>query len=237
MRSIPSAIQPLRTFFRFGKVAALVAALTLLQGCGGEKEPATAEEAGRMDAIAESYVKLVLSVGQLDADYVDAYYGPQAWRTEAEAGVSSAGQLQVQAASLIEQLDKMNKPDCEMDALRYTYLSTQLGAVQARLRMLAGEILRFDEESKALYDAVAPTHDDDYFLQIADSLDPLLPGEGTLIERWVAFRSAYVIPPDRLDTVFRTAIEACKERSAVWLDLPAAESFNLEYVTDKNWSG
>ena len=37
-----------------------------------------------MNRIAESYVKLVLAVGQHDADYVDAFYGPAEWRTEAE---------------------------------------------------------------------------------------------------------------------------------------------------------
>jgi hypothetical protein len=34
---------------------------------------------------AERYVKLVLAVGQHDADYVDAFYGPAEWRKEAEA--------------------------------------------------------------------------------------------------------------------------------------------------------
>ena len=36
-----------------------------------------------LDAIAERYVKLVLALGQHDADYVDAYYGPPEWRSEA----------------------------------------------------------------------------------------------------------------------------------------------------------
>src|SRR5205809_1109095 len=39
-----------------------------------------------MNTIAERYVKLVLAVGQHDADYVDAFYGPAAWKTEAERG-------------------------------------------------------------------------------------------------------------------------------------------------------
>ena len=30
-------------------------------------------------------MKLVLAVGQHDADYVDAFYGPPEWRKEAEA--------------------------------------------------------------------------------------------------------------------------------------------------------
>ena len=190
-----------------------------------------------MDPIAESYVKLVLSVGQLDPDYVDAYYGPEAWRAEAEAAVASSDQLELHAGALIEQLGEIPKPAAEMEALRHTYLTTQLASVRARLAMLAGGRLTFDEESRALYDAVAPTHDDDHFQRIIDSLEPLLPGDGTLIERWETFRSAYVIPPDKLDAVFRAAIDACKERTAARFDLPPGESFNLEYVTDKNWSG
>ena len=38
-----------------------------------------------MNAIAESYVKLVLAVGQHDANYVDAYYGPPEWKAWADS--------------------------------------------------------------------------------------------------------------------------------------------------------
>ena len=34
-----------------------------------------------MNNIAEDYVKLVLNVGQYDADFVGAYYGPKDWRS------------------------------------------------------------------------------------------------------------------------------------------------------------
>ena len=37
-----------------------------------------------MNTLAERYVKLVLAVGQHDADYVDAFYGPAEWKAEAE---------------------------------------------------------------------------------------------------------------------------------------------------------
>ena len=37
-----------------------------------------------MNTIAERYVKLVLALGQHDADYVDAFYGPPEWKAEAE---------------------------------------------------------------------------------------------------------------------------------------------------------
>ena len=53
--------------------------------------------------LPERYVKLVLALGQHDADYVDAYYGPPEWRKEAEARSgrwprSIATRLRVEAA-------------------------------------------------------------------------------------------------------------------------------------------
>ena len=38
-----------------------------------------------MNTRGERYVRLVLAMGQHDADYVDAYYGPPEWRTEVDA--------------------------------------------------------------------------------------------------------------------------------------------------------
>ena len=46
-----------------------------------------------MNELAERYVKLVLALGQHDADYVDAYYGPDNWRIEAETSAQTIKQI------------------------------------------------------------------------------------------------------------------------------------------------
>jgi hypothetical protein len=46
-----------------------------------------------------------------------------------------------------------------------------------------------------------------------------------------------VIPPAKLDTVFRTAIAECKARTIPHIPLPPGEEFRLEYVTGKSWGG
>ncbi len=53
--------------------------------------------------------------------------------------------------------------DGDMIKLRREYLEKQISALAARVRMLKGEKLKFDDESKALYDAVAPTYPDSHF--------------------------------------------------------------------------
>ena len=190
-----------------------------------------------MDRIAEDYVKLVLDVGQHDADYVDAYYGPPAWKTAAAQGKQPLASLATRAATLSRQIDAMAAPTEDLLRLRRQYLHRQLASAGARLRMLQGERLSFDEESRALYDAVAPTHPESHFQAILARLEKRFPGQGALVDRFEAYRQAFVIPKDRLDRVFRLAIDACRERTARHLSLPETESFTVEYVTGKTWSG
>ena len=189
-----------------------------------------------MDEIAREYVKLVLAVGLHDADYVDAYYSPAEWRESVEAEAPSLADIRERAVALRGELEGTPEPGDELTGLRRRYLSTQLGALTARVDLLNGTRMSFDEESKALYDAVAPTHGDAHFEQILQELDPLLPGEGPLVDRYDAFQAEFVIPVDRLDDVFQAAITACRERTAEHLDLPESESFEVEYVVDKSWS-
>src|SRR5690606_10922380 len=101
----------------------------------------------------------------------------------------------------------------EMVALRHAFLVRQLQALRARAEMVAGRRMTFDEESRALYDAVAPTHSEAELQALVAELDAALPGQGTLIERLDAFRGRFVIPRERLDATFRAAIEACRDRT------------------------
>ncbi len=194
-------------------------------------------EGDPMEGIAEDYVRLVLAVGHHDSDYVDAYYGPQEWRDEADAEGASLGAIRARAENLRDQLEEMLIPSDELDRLRLSYLRTQLGSLIARVGMLQGERLSFDEESRALYGAVAPANTEAYFEAVLDGLDSLLPGTGPLAERYNTFRSQFVIPTEKLDTVFLVAINACRERTEQFLELPEGENFVVEYVTDKSWSG
>ena len=200
-------------------------------------QPTPAARADPMTTIAERYVKLVLALGQHDADYVDAYYGPAEWKKEAESKKIPLDDIAASAQSLLRDLGGTPSGGDEMERLRHQYIDKQLSALAARVRMLKGERLSFDEESKALYDAVAPTYPESHFKAILDKLENRFPGTGSLVERYDAFRRQFVIPPDRLDTVFKAAIKGCRDRTLQHIALPATESFTIEYVKNKTWSG
>src|SRR5215813_3573418 len=96
-------------------VGVLVATLAI-----GGQQPA----ASPMNAIAEGYVKLVLAVGQHDAGYVDAYYGPDAWKAEAERQKKPLTEIDREADRLIREAGP--RPSIvagdEMVVLRHDYL-------------------------------------------------------------------------------------------------------------------
>ena len=55
--------------------------------------------------------------------------------------------------------------------------------------MLQGKKLTFDEESLALYDAVAPVKPESEFEAVLKQLEARLPGEGSLIDRYDALQA------------------------------------------------
>ena len=191
-----------------------------------------------MGPLAERYVRLVLAVGQHDPDFVDAYYGPPAWKQQAEQqGKQPLAELQREGEALVAALTARPTPSDRLEQLRREYLIAQSRATVTRVRMLNGTKLRFDDESKALYDTVAPTHPESYFSDALKTLDGLVPGPGPLSARVEAFRQRFVIPRDKLDGVFRASVEACRHQTTTHLQLPAGEQFTIEYVTGKSWSG
>jgi hypothetical protein len=181
-----------------------------------------------MNDAAERYVKLVLALGEHDPDYVDAYYGPPEWRGAAKRPLA---EIHAGAVALREELDGAG------DSPRAAYLRGQTHALIARAEMLEGRRFRFDEESQALYDTVAPTYGEEHFQKLNAAIDAEVPGHGALAARVEAFRMQFAIPRERLDAVFPRAIELCRAKTAERMALPEGETFTVEYVNGKSWSG
>src|SRR4051812_49044266 len=79
-----------------------------------------------LNPMAERYVKLVLAMGQHDTDYVDAYYGPPEWKTEAEKAKKSLDAIENEAGNLLQQLERIKPAGDEILRLRHQHLVKQL---------------------------------------------------------------------------------------------------------------
>jgi hypothetical protein len=88
-----------------------------------------------------------------------------------------------------------------------------------------------------LFAVKAPVYNKEFFEQRLDELDKMLPGSGDVFTRFQNLANRFIIPPGKVDTVFKTAILECRKRTLQHFKLPAEEKFSLELVNNKPWGG
>jgi hypothetical protein len=212
----------------------------LITGCGENEANQPNDLDTKMNRIAESYVKLILNIGLYDPDYVDAYYGPEDWRPARDTVSSDSvilSNLYTETDVLLDSLDALSdyKVD-ELQRLRFRYLYKQILSAKGRIFMLAEGSFTFDEEAEVLYDAQVPVYSEEFFQTTINELDKIVPGEGDIQKRMEDYKNQFIIPEDKLDEVFTLAINECRKRTLNYIQLPAGENFQVEYVTGKPWA-
>jgi len=201
---------------------------------------AFAEETRPLNDIAEEYVKLALTVGAYAPGYIDAYYGPKEWIVKNEDDLLRRGfpaaEMRKKADAILQDLGAAARGNWpELEKLRIEFLSKQMIALKAEIDVISGKKLSFDQESKLFYDAVAPAHGRAEFEKTIAALGAAMPGPGSLQERLEEFNKSYVIPRDKVQTVFNAAIAECRRRTLARIAMPQNESFKAEYVKNKPW--
>jgi len=80
--------------FTMRRMLFLLVVCSFLMSSGGGQAATDA-----LNAVAERYAHLVLALGLHDPDYVDAFYGPVEWKTQAEKEKKSLDAIGVEGAS------------------------------------------------------------------------------------------------------------------------------------------
>lgn len=188
-----------------------------------------------INRIADQYVRLCLALDRHDPGFVDFYCGPKDLRPEA-AESKSLQQIYRLVSSLEEELRQLNPAGWdEPFQQRRNFLRRRLASLTARLHLLQGGTMNFDEESDFIYGAICPSFPEPYFKKILDEISSLLPGSGSVQERLERLRSQFQVPPEKLDAVLQAAIAEARVRTTQCVPLPPGEKFQVEYVTAKPW--
>ncbi len=209
--------------------------LLFLLSCAKKEQKS---EAQQINSLAENYVRLGLTIGQYDADFVDAYYGPDSLKPAiSKSDIFPKDSLLNLVTELRRSLENSTEKLSDSSKVRARWMSEQLLAFDRRIRIYSGEFKTFDEESKELFGISAPVYPEKHYKLLLDSLNKLLPGKGTVQDRFQNLANRFIIPENKLDTIFKTTIAEARKSTKAYYSLPENETFTIEYVKDKPWSG
>src|SRR3954471_2831206 len=179
------------------------------------------------------YVRLGLRFDRLESGFVDAYTGDRRIRAAVDDEPAPTPQgLRDQARTLLRELDA-----AQLAADRADYLRGQLTGLECTARKMSGEQVGFVDEVAAYFQVDVTLGDPAVYAAAHAELDALLPGDGTLAERFVAHRRREECPPDRLEVAVQALSSPLRDRVRGLYGLPEVETVRYEVVTDKPWSG
>lgn len=211
-----------------------ISVLFYLNACTHSKKIKASDD--QINKITEQYILLALYIGQYDGDFVDAYYGPDNFKPSSKNPVFPKVSLIKEIKNLNASLS-MKVKNGTLSQKRLSWLKDQLRAFQERVEIFSGQTKTFDEEAQGLFNVIPPHYADQHYQDLLNKLDQLLPGKGNLQERLSLLNNRFIIPKDKIDTVFKVVIAEARRRTLDHYALPQNEDFKLEYVTNKPWSG
>ncbi len=217
-----------------GIISGLIILALFIQCNPSKKLPAADESINRL---AEQYVQLALYIGQYDGDFVDAYYGPENLKPASKNQDFPKDSLIIAINKLSADLSELNIYNGKMQQKRVGWIKDQLRAFKERVEIFSGKTKSFDEEALALFNVTPPHYPDQHYKDLIAQLDATLPGKGSLQERLNNLTNRFIIPKEKIDTIFKTTIVEARKRTLNHYALPLNENFKLEYVTNKPWSG
>ncbi|GAC1329244.1 MAG: hypothetical protein NVSMB13_16750 [Mycobacteriales bacterium] len=183
--------------------------------------------------LPREYVLLGLRFDRLEAGFVDAYTGDPALKVlVADEAAPVPAALAARARELAAEL-----PSAGLPADRTAFLAGQLRGLEVSGRALAGEVVSYVDEVEAYFQVRPTLGDEAAYADAHAALDDLLPGSGSLRERYLAERTGDELPPEQLRACVLAFSSALRDQVRTAYGLPEAETVDYQVVTDQPWSG
>jgi hypothetical protein len=174
-------------------------------------------------SVVERYLRLGLQLGRHVDGIVDAYYGPP------ELAAAVAAEPPVDPRALVSGAELL------LDELDDGWLRDQVVGLRTYAGVLAGESRSYGDEVEGCY-GVRPTRTDEAIFAAAHKrLAELLPGHGSLTERYARWHDSIVVPPDLVERTVMAVIEQARAWTRGLLELPDEEGVVLQIVRGKPW--
>ncbi|MEA2515911.1 MAG: hypothetical protein QOJ59_5400 [Thermomicrobiales bacterium] len=186
-----------------------------------------------LDDLSREYLSLSFAIERLFPGFVDAYFGPPEFKDAANA------EPDPDPAALLARAHELASVVAAADLLdsRKDFLAAQVGAMVTICRKLTGEPIDYVHEVRTLFD-VEPAFTPEAAFDVAIAeLDELLPGEGDVRERMIAWRKQYVVDTEIARQLIDLIAAETRRRTEALVSLPEGEGVEIAFVQDKPWSG
>ena len=172
---------------------------------------------------SEDFVLLGLRLGRHVDGLVDAYYGPPELKEQVDAEeLVPAEQLALDAAELLDMLED-------------GWVRDQVAGCATYARVLAGEPISYSDEVEGCYGVRPQRTSASVYKEAHAELDELLPGDGSLAERRVAWRERHLCPGDAAVALLEDLLPLLRKRTLELVELPDGERVTLEPVSGEPW--
>jgi hypothetical protein len=173
--------------------------------------------------MTDDYIRLGLRLGRHVDGLVDSYYGPPELKQEVDAEpLREPAELVADAGRLLESAEG--------------WLRHQVVGLETVARKLAGEEISYADEVERCY-GVRPRRVPEAEFEAAHrELDRVLPEDGTLAERYQAWREGDPLPREHLGPALEALSAELRRRTLETFDLPDGEAAELDYVTGEPWT-
>ncbi len=172
---------------------------------------------------AERYLRLGLQLGRHVDGIVDAYFGPPELAAAVEAEPPADPRALVSDAEAL------------LDELEDGWLRDQVGGLRTYAGVLAGEARSYADEVEGCYGVRATFTDEAVFTAAHEQLEALLPGEGSLAERYARWEDSIHVPAEQTERAMAAVIQEARAQTLHLLELPDGEGVFLEIVHDEAW--
>jgi hypothetical protein len=157
-------------------------------------------------AISETYTRLALGVAQHLPGLLQNYRSPTEWQTAISAEPPSLEALRQQAVEVATTVQQSQLPRNRRD-----WLLRQTRALLWLIRTQTGEEVIFSEQVRLLLDVPPESAEITVFEMAHDTLDTLLPGSDSLVERWAAWQAKHTRPTRQALPLLQQALDTLVE--------------------------
>ena len=186
-----------------------------------------------LDAIGTEYLTLSLEIERLFPGFVDAYMGPPELKTRAN------GSPLPDPAALLDRARRLltSVRMAGYSPNRTEFLRGQLTGIITSCRKLAGEEIAYVDEVQQSFDIVVTDTPNEHFDTAIQELDGVLPGQGSVRERQIAWKQQFVIDQKTAAVLIDRILTETRFNTRQFVDLPAGDTVSIAFVTEKPWSG